>query len=383
MKGYKKDKAQALMELSILGGIFIVFLAALIGYGLKYHYQQQVMQRAFRKALPIAYHRGQIDYLFVSDREFSDPADTFGLGQNMPTMSTASLVRDNRLNENADYPFELPALAIDIKGLKGGCPGSGGPVGGQWCKNCANDDSNCKNTCQMSPPGSPRPCYYLTAGFLTGPNGSIHIRVYDTSTAGNLAIAKAILKKYYLIFGEGSVDRYKAGWQWLKYDDEEDEWNGYIRVIDRCNGEILSYDYCERQCRMITEADFCRKICVRSDETNCANICQESIVVPWYCKQIAGFGDKLDRLFSFAASEIFQSMGIQQDVSAGLNTKDNTLRKRETPAAIRTRDTFNWSKSNFRIIIFRKYGDETGESSWQPIESVVGQNRVRVWETPW
>ncbi|MCM8790020.1 MAG: pilus assembly protein, partial [Candidatus Omnitrophica bacterium] len=76
----KKESGQALLELSILGSLFLVFLAALISYGLKFNYQQHVMQRTFRKALYYSNHKkhdkGNVNYLSIEDRHVPDPLDT-------------------------------------------------------------------------------------------------------------------------------------------------------------------------------------------------------------------------------------------------------------------------------------------------------------------
>ncbi|MBU3934115.1 MAG: pilus assembly protein [Candidatus Omnitrophica bacterium] len=108
-------KGQAILELAVFGSILIMLLGVLVSYGLKYNFQQQVMQEAFRKALGVTAVRHST-YVLIKDRHIPDPSNPFGIGAVVPAMSSASVTRDYRLHETADTEDELPRLYLDING---------------------------------------------------------------------------------------------------------------------------------------------------------------------------------------------------------------------------------------------------------------------------
>lgn len=342
-------KAQSLLELSIFGAILITLLGVLINYGLKNNLQQQITQRAFRKALSLAYQndssgqpRGSASYVYISDRHIADPSSSFGVGSVIPFSSSASITRDYRLHETADDESSLPVLAIDIKGSK--CPGS-----------------------NRSAAGTESPCLYLTAGFAD-------YCIPETCGEGQV-------DKLEEIFGATSV------WEVESPTVSCAAGEKVYRVIDSCEGEILSYSGCKRQCNMITDLDVCVRECQRgkldegSSSAKCNQICSQAIKTidgqsaPWYCSTI-------ETLFNFASSEDFKSMGIQQDYSQA-TTQDNLLQKTETEAGIHTTDTFNWTALTERMIIFRRYGDKSGAVERQPVEGAKTQDEAVDWEVSW
>ena len=109
-------KGQAILELALFGSILIILLGVLINYGMRYNFQQQVMQQAFRKALGLAAARRSATYVLIKDRHIPDPSNPFGVGSLTPVSSTASVTRNYRLNETADNQDELPAVHFDING---------------------------------------------------------------------------------------------------------------------------------------------------------------------------------------------------------------------------------------------------------------------------
>ena len=238
----KKNTGQALLELSIFGALFLVFLGALISYGLKFNYQQHVMQRTFRKALYYSNlkqrgDKGNINYLSIEDRHVPDPLDTFGVGVVSTYQSYVSLMRDYEMYKSADDETSLPSIAIDFKGLSS-CPGS-----------------------RLSPIGSKPPCFYLTAGFaIDRADGDTYLFLGDSNTCPNDRGTK--FKKYAFIFGESNVIKYEhMNDPWKPGKDEDEDWHGLIRVIDSCEGEILSYSSCAQQCKLITDPEYCKRIC--------------------------------------------------------------------------------------------------------------------------
>ncbi len=322
----------------MFGALLMVFVAALLSYGLKNNYTQQVMQQTFRKALALAQQNRQASYVFVNDRHIPNPSDTFGQGSFTPTSSSAFITRNYRMNETADNIEALPVIAIEVKGNTS-CWGLRG-----------------------ADPNNSSLCYYLTAGFRDEPIGTTDkcekMRKWE---------------KYEMIYGSTNLQGIKQdGTNWDPSDDNRWDTLSFVRVIDSCEGEILSYDGCKRQCRVITDQQACINDCEVGDGSSCADKCSQTIETPWYC-------DKLDQIFQFAFDK---TMGIQQ-YSAEIYKKPDILRKQETAQNITTTDTLNWNYNNVRMIIFRQYGDRNGFAVEQPITGTSTQNKKESWQTPW
>lgn len=111
-------KGQAILELAVFGSILIMLLGVLVNYGLRYNFQQQAMQQAFRRALGIAAdpNRGSAAYVLIKDRHIPDPAHPFTVGTFVPVSSSASVTRDYQMHYTADTEEELPVVHIDING---------------------------------------------------------------------------------------------------------------------------------------------------------------------------------------------------------------------------------------------------------------------------
>ena len=201
----RSEKSQALVELAIFGAILLMLLGIVLSYGLKSSIQQKVMMNAFRGALKEgAVNGGQGSYLIIEDDHIPSPGNQFGMGSVMPFSANSNVIRSAALHVTADTVAELPRTAIDIKGSK--CPGS-----------------------YLSPAGSDPPCHYLSAGFST-----INFGVPGSSVP--LAV-----QKLGVIFGQNNV--------W------ETTTPGLFQFIDSCEGEIMDYNACKRQCRMITRKE--------------------------------------------------------------------------------------------------------------------------------
>ncbi len=122
MDKLKCEKAQALLEVAILGSILIVLLGILISYGLRFNFQQRLMQQAFRKALSSANTNslGQSGaFIILRDMHIPSPANPFGVGSVAPVMSAAGgISRSPDLMQYATTEDELPRINLDLYGAK-------------------------------------------------------------------------------------------------------------------------------------------------------------------------------------------------------------------------------------------------------------------------
>lgn len=179
---------------------------------------------------------------------------------------------------------------------------------------------------------------------------------YKTAAFKDVGNITASLDKYKEIYGDTNVfERIKK--------------SGNYTVIDSCEGQVLSYDGCKRQCRMITNATFCVRECERGREPSskvppCVTICGQPMDAPAYCGQ-------LDAMFAFAiAAGKPRVMGLQADTTkeASMN---NALRKQESGNTITTTDTADWSEDIHRQIVTR---NETIN-----VTTTVGEHNTTVW----
>ena len=249
-------KGQAILELAIFGSILIMLLGILINYGLKYNFQQQVMQEAFRKALGVTAVK-RSSYVLIKDRHIPDPSNPFGIGGLAPVTSSASVTRNYELHKTADSEAELPRMYLEVNG-------------------------------EID--------YYKMAGF-----------------------------------------------------DSEGE-------MDFTMGEIMDYDSCKAECL-------------------------ESGNKQWYCS-------KLDTLFPKSADKFpdGRPMGVQQDYARdmriGSETNGTKTTKIEGTSNITTTDYINWQNDVTRTIVYRPYGDKSGNTVTKEIISDVHQAQTYEWETP-
>jgi len=344
----------------MFGALLMVFIAALLSYGLKNNYTQQVMQQTFRKALALAKKEKnhQANYIFVNDRHIPDPSDTFGQGSFTPTSSSAFITRNYEMTKTADTIDELPAIAIEIKG-NASCPGS-----------------------VRSPQGSAPPCYYITAGFrgISIQEGGTKCAAGDTNCENCEKEDK--WEKYKMIYGVLNIQGLKQDLSVWYVDDDGWETLSSIKVIDSCEGEILSYEGCKKQCKIITDQGACIKDCQLGGVTwsTCARTCSATIETPWYCQKDPATGtDVLDQTFNFALNNL-KTMGLQ-GYTDETYTKSDMLRKQETKDDITTTHGIGWDYDNTRMIIFRSYSGDRGVVT-QPITGTVSGQKKESWQTP-
>ena len=151
--------------------------------------------------------------------------------------------------------------------------------------------------------------------------------------------------------------------------------SGNYRVMDSCEGEIISYDACKRQCRMITNTTFCVRECVRGREPSskdppCSAICSQPMETPAYCED-----GVLEDMFAFAiATGKPRVMGLQSDTTKE-SSINSSLRKQESGGTITTTDTIGWSERIHRRI----EALDKGSGGSRNVTTAVGEDTTQVW----
>ena len=147
------------------------------------------------------------------------------------------------------------------------------------------------------------------------------------------------------------------------------------RVIDACEGELISYQTCYRQARILRDKVYCQQECLRArritsigsssysdpNRHSCADLCElvDNVNVPWYaeCEEdgnhhcITWVFPNLDRLFTNISA-----MGIQRGGVIHV-LQHPQLRKQETHTAIQTTETAEWQQETVRSITQKLYDD--------------------------
>lgn len=372
---YFPQKAQALAELAIFGTIILFLLGVLINYGLRYNYQQQVMQRAFRKAHQDAQRGGYggnvstypkiTTHISIRDIHVSDPSSTFGMGSITPMAASHAVVHSNKLSM-----APLP-------------------------------DKNSDGT-------------YNIADKSALPEIRIYFDTYDASslhrikTAGYRLepITARNLPKYRFIYGDANITENGPAGYCLKWDEDCDteitepgywkknnegrepdpgsgdpadcclEYSQDYLIIDNCEGEVLDYSFCNSRCRMITDWGNCVKKCKEDPpdrEDQCEGLCSSTIMTPWYCQN-----NFLDTIFQAQDGRPGRTLGLQQAQTQDFTT-DNVLNKTESQSGVTATENVNWRTTTKRTIIYRPWGDRSGGVDYRDHESIISQNKTYNW----
>ena len=321
-----------------------MLLAVLINYGLRYNYQQRVMQYAFRKALVSGklanedYQPSAVQHVVLKDMRIPDPANPFGVGSVMPVSGSASVTRSYTYNA-PEYDYELPVVEIDING-------------------------------------------YID------PN-TLRLPTYKTAGIRQVCVDSAQENKYLFIYGAGNVDD-EPSWVHISCPAGSKPMN----IIDTCDGQIVNYESAIRRCRMIVNNAVCHKQCQDSGGTDCDASCNPTIETPWYCQGATETNTTthkydflyLNTLFRIVSGQTGRrDMGLQQDYYTSQTNINNTLAKEETPGtsgAITTTDTLDWTETQARSIVYRNLTDTSGNVASDTIATPVGQKKSSSWQTP-
>lgn len=348
---------QALLELAIFGSLLLMVLSVLVNYGFNADVTQRAVMQSFRHALDGARHaskdsQGQpsgMTYLLIQDKHIPNPANPFAIGSTTPVIASAGgFVRSHRLGGMPVKETELPLAVVQMDGAT--CPGS-----------------------RLSPAGSKPPCKYLLAGFRTE------------------EIQPKSLSRYHLIYGRLSVcakadrpneknccDGQGCG-DGCRRPGVPDPVTGVapclepfktIRIVDTCEGEILSRDTCVRQLRMIRDDMACEDQCTKgkspADTIDCRTVCQQPMGsrFPWYAtlaeeEEATHVPGGAHRWGSLALDLFFgqvKSLGLQPDSLVKETTMDSNLTKSEGEVAISTTASIDWTERTTRKFESRPHG---------------------------
>lgn len=292
-----RERGQALLELAVFGSLMIFALGALVKFGLNADFSQQAAMASFRQALnsateaPLDGKPTSVSHLHMSDRHIPNPANPFAIGSVSPTSAQApSMTRNYQTQEAGTTVEELPRLTMDLKGAK--CPGS-----------------------VLSPAGSNPPCDYTTAGFRTERN--VHpdsldryVEIYNRSAVCDRAECGG---------GDGECVRTEVDEQ--TGEERCVEFAKNLKIIDRCEGEIISLDGCIQQARQIVDSQVCAALCEKAkspgSESNCQDVCNQPMNRPWYA-QDAQLIDEANRRYDFPnLNRLFagiRALGLQTGV---------------------------------------------------------------------
>ncbi len=393
---------QALAELAVFGTIFLMVMAALISYGLRYSAQQEASMTAFRRALRIASdpNRGAGAAMVVKNQDVPDPLDLFGVGTSSPVFSSASVVKDPMQHQQAVDTESLGGSLMDIQTSHSVQPS--GAVSNLWMRR-----------------------QYTMAGF----------RIEYHVPLGTLG-------KYKQVYGGVLVK--KAGtslpvtngdhWVSTSSDDAETEdvastcheettydYEGTpttatvcdkayteVRIVDSCSGELLDYATCYAQSRRLVDVDYCKYMADREktpgDDTDYNAVCDKVTNPPnqnvrdfdsalggaWYAanyqlpsENVVKPGSYrfpvLEQLFSYAGGgpEV-KGMGMQRD-STQTVTRDRTITKDESPTQIAT-DEQAAAASVWQTDIV--YQNNMGVGGFETQRATAGEyDQVDVYET--
>lgn len=306
-------KGQAITEIGVLGAIILFLLSILLTYGLRFNYQQEVSQHAFRRSMAIAARYGSgAPYSLFYDKHIPNPADAQGVGSVVGTSAAYSITRTYRA-------MQMPETIDQI----------------------AN----------------------ITIGFGRGMLGIREVG-FKTARFNNFFWKPCnhdALKHLQLIFGATNVQ--STGHAPNPDPMNPEEVAIAARVVDPCLGDILSYESCQNQCKMFTDFSFCFDQCWTNtgSEMNCQNVCRSGLEAPDYCAD-------LDGLFAYIHEGHEKIMGVQPDVIQ-FSQRNDAMNKRESSAGISTSDVYGSRDVITRRIVIRN-GQRT-EDNTVPIGDAV------------
>ena len=395
---------QALVELSIFGGILLMLLGVLVSSGLNADFNQSATMDAFRRALKATQDSGKSgpvanSFVVVQDRHIPSPNHPLALGSVIPFTGSANVTRNYHMQDSPTADSALPRITYVMQGLEYSFTTSG------FRRETIADDPNllekyrlvygggnvCSNKTCLGKFNPPIPEYSSSCSqYMTDPATGEFI--LDVETGQPICVA--------MVGGKN------------------------IMVIDPCEGQIINYDACVRQARMIVDPAACTDECnkagnVSSQTSNnanqrcteacknapqdqhnqCINECVGNItrnadaisadcqttcnaggmVVPWYATPYTP-ADPVVKFPTLAG--LLPAVGTQMGLQSSMTqrtTKNNTLTKQETPAGITSTMAGTMSTTTTRTV--RKVEGHQGID--QPIDSVKDVQTDATWQVSW
>ena len=320
-----RQSGQALLELAIFGSMLLLTLGLLVSYGLSADFTQQGMMQTFREAMVTSAHSQDggtpisTSHLSLTQRQIPDPSDPFAIGGLQPIAAQAESPSRAWLGPAPESLNELPRLQITVQGLPVNCPATG---------------SGC-----------------LAAGFRTENDVSGYV----------LRDGKWVNDQN----GVGAIDKYQE-----VYGNVTEVGPGAcpscrnVRIIDSCEGEILSYATCYQRAALLVDPSVCQLQCERGKvpgdtTTNCPASCAIAIPLPWYAQnasrnsQGAWVFPELDQLFANVTA-----LGVQPNESIGTQS---TTSLDKTEEAGQTVATVTQQSVAARDFLYKPYG----ATNWQ------------------
>jgi hypothetical protein len=367
----QRANGQAMIELAVFGSLFLLLMGALLSYGLRFNYQQKAQMTAFRRALKIAsdQERGSGSAMIMEERSIPDPMSLFGVGSTQTIAASASVVRDPHMNAQAVNKESYMGTVMDIQTKKDGTTGEE-----QWMRRV-----------------------YQAAGFRIEYNvPEANIAKYET-IYGTIRAKKG---NKFVNIKDDDVDKTCLEYGPSSTDSEGVVTSGAcikanfvaIRIPDTCSGEIVDFDSCYAQSRMLVDTAFCIKKCNRAkpfdSDMKCDEVCAKLMTPPnqkvrtynpdrggawyaadWYCINkktggtCKGIPDAereyvfpyLNKMFGIDASNVVKppippAMGIQQD-AVSESIRSESMQITETPQDITTDESVAWSDITNRTLM--------------------------------
>ncbi|MFH1691004.1 MAG: hypothetical protein ABIC68_00320 [Candidatus Omnitrophota bacterium] len=392
---------QAMIELSIFGAIFLMILAVLVSYGLKYDYMQKAQMETFRTAMKIAADpdQGSATYMKIQDKHVPDAAEALGIGSVAPVVTSASVTRTNEMDALAESAASLSPIVYDVQ-----------------------------TTRENGVSAAPQRLVFNNAGWR------MEYNLREEGEFGMAAADENRLQKYSMIYGT-ILGKKGGGWEPINPSGEYDEekyrpdrtcLTGYwqdgssgggedsvpvwvctqyvidqVRIVDPCVGNLSDYTTCYDVARKIVDVNYCttdcRKTCPYAKNpsdchTNCADYCNAEMNPPnqktkakkgynmsvggawyadyWYCA--AGDASCLSPVFP-VLNELFrdvspttQALGLQTTMTAE-SMRDASYRKVEKAGSIETTESASWSDATERGFLVNENLITTGVNAGREI----------------
>lgn len=409
------NKGQALIELALFGSLLVFLLGVLINYGLTYNFNQKAMMESFRRAL--GYADDGSTYVYFKDKHIPDPINQFAMGHFVPITASAGVTRNYQLQVTPDPGVysDLPGMILNMNGTEREYKTAGyrreGDIAisnkGKYekvypvvvCKGtdmpfCDSDDGGNPGNpiCRESTWDSDCSCFIEAAvGIPTCSGGS------PVCSIGTLGCSNW-MSPYCQLVTEDTTNCYNA------------------EVMDSCEGNIIGYDSCRKQCMVIVDSRTCTKVpgsggytfisdCAceteceattgpetsTDTETYCRNLCAQSMNSPWYCQP--GLGGRTFVLDDIVNQTYRYQMGLQPGYQKSAPTNTTFTRQENMsinyPQSIDTTDDVNWQETITRYVVWNDNLDANGYTrmSGNNIRDTnmvtKGDVKQTKWLTPW